>query len=91
MKGFILLFALFFLASCEKDNCNECQMITLDNYEAAQLKCDGLASDYPEGFVENQKSDWFENCGAVEAGTIENKSSLCDDVFQTIRFITVCR
>ncbi len=93
MKKLILpfLFLLFVTSSC-KEECQTCTQVVTSNQEQAQLKCNGLANDYPNGFVEVGRENLGEFCGDdVVPRDSDTSVSICAGINATIRSTITCR
>jgi len=80
IKTIIYLFVLsVIIISCTKESHIECTglyELVEDNRANANLKCQGLASDYPKLSVISDKLLSMD-CEAFEVGTIEEYSAFC--------------
>jgi len=92
MKYIIILFALIF-AACSKDECQTCKLVTESNVYEAQLKCDGLANNYPAFETLSSENlgclDSTERTQAKKGESTVNKTE-CSGVTSTVRVRVVC-
>lgn len=86
MKKLLSIFAMIaILASCTKedDGCKTCKVIIETNAQEAQHRCNGLANNYPQGFVITNQYDKV-YCGLLPSNH-ETQTQICSGVFATVR------
>ena len=89
----LTLFSLYFMTSCEVDNCATCTVIIEDNAFAAEDACLGFPSPYPNGyFLVAEFTDVYceQDLDEVIAQEGEDLLLLCPGVFLSRITTVIC-
>lgn len=97
----IIFILLVTLVSCQKEEpkpevCKTCTLITESNQKEASFYCDGLANNYPGGYIEVSRTDFGKHCGAeldllISTSATTQKYLACQGIEYTVKTRMDCK